>query len=142
MITAQTLKVYLAARRPQERSSIEDTLVLDGFDVRTFGKAAELWAAFQEKPARLIITDRRFGDDFTALDLASGLRAKYLLPYVYIVVLSTMGRLDEIKQALAAGVDDYIIRPYNRFQIRSRVMVGMRWLDYIDSLYERKQGVK
>ena len=49
-----------------------------------------------------------------------------------------MGRVSEIKEALAASVDDYIVRPANRFQIRSRVLVGMRWLNYIDSLYEGK----
>lgn len=138
MVTNQSLRVYLATRKEQERSQIEDTLVLDGFDVSSFGKAGELWEAFQQKPARLIITDRKFGDDFTGLNLATQVRKHCLLPYVYIVVLSAMGRLEEIKEALAVSVDDYLVRPYNRFQIRSRVLVGLRWLNYIDSLYEDK----
>jgi hypothetical protein len=31
-------------------------------------------------------------------------------------------------------VDDYLVYPHNSFQIRSRVLVGLRWLTYIDSI--------
>jgi len=40
------------------------------------------------------------------------------------------------------GVGDYLVLPHNRFQLRSRALVGMRWLNYIDSLYEEKSGKK
>jgi DNA-binding response OmpR family regulator len=45
-----------------------------------------------------------------------------------------MSQLDEIKTGLEAGVDDYLVKPHNPFQIRSRVLVAMRWLTYIDSI--------
>jgi CheY-like chemotaxis protein len=72
------------------------------------------------------------------LDLTRSIRKHYLLPYIYIVVLSAMSRLQEIKDGLVAGVDDYLIKPPNPLQVRSRVLVGLRWLQYIDSLYEGK----
>jgi hypothetical protein len=31
-------------------------------------------------------------------------------------------------------MDDYLIKPHNPFQIRSRALVAMRWLTYIDSI--------
>jgi DNA-binding response OmpR family regulator len=117
---------------------MEDNLVMDGFDVRTFSSAAMLWDAFQKRPARMIITERRFGGGLGGLDLTRNIRKHYLLPYIYIVVLSTMSRLQEIKEGLAAGVDDYLVKPPNPLQVRSRVLVGLRWLQYIDSLYEGK----
>jgi PleD family two-component response regulator len=138
MVTKDNLRVYLAIKKADERSHIEDTMVLDGIDVRAFGSAADLWQVFPQKPARLIITDRRFSDDFSGLHLAQQIRKHYLMPYVYIVVLSALSQLKEIKEGLAVGVDDYLVKPYNRFQLRTRVVVGMRWLNYIDSLYEGK----
>ena len=74
------------------------------------------------------------------MDLAQNIGKQYLMPYVYVVVLSTMNNLRQIKAALTVGVDDYLVRPINRFQLRSRALVGMRWLNYIDSLYEGKTG--
>jgi sigma-B regulation protein RsbU (phosphoserine phosphatase) len=138
MINTENLRVYLAIKKKDERSQIEDTMVLDGFEVRTFGDATDLWTAFQEKPARLIITERRFVDGFSGLDLARRLRKDHLIPYIYVVVLSALSHVKEIKEGLVAGVDDYLVKPHNRFQLRTRILVGMRWLNYLDSLYDQK----
>lgn len=132
------MQEYLAVKKPADRSQMEDTLVLDGFDIRTCATASDLWDAFQKSPARLVISERRFADGFGGLNLVGNIRKHHLTPYVYTVVLSTMGNLKEMKEALAVGVDDYLVRPYNRFLLRSRALVGMRWLNYIDSLYESK----
>jgi hypothetical protein len=39
---------------------------------------------------------------------------------------------NQLKIYLGIGVDDY------PFQLRSRILVGTRWLNYTDSLYEGK----
>jgi DNA-binding response OmpR family regulator len=142
MINTSNLHVHLAVRKREDRSHLEDQLVLDGFNVSAFPTASALWDAFQQKPARFIIADRRFGDEFSGLDLARQVRQRYMLPYVFIVMLSVMNRLQDIKDGLAAGVDDYLLKPHNPFQLRSRILVGMRWLNYIDSLYESKPAKK
>jgi hypothetical protein len=33
-------------------------------------------------------------------------------------------------------VDDYLLKPFNPIQLRSRALVGLRWLSYLDSLQE------
>ncbi|MBI4326664.1 MAG: response regulator [Chloroflexi bacterium] len=142
MVNAVNVKLYLAVKGREERSHMEDVLVLDGFNVRTFGTAKELWTAFQQTPARIVMTERRFAGGFTGLDLVVNIRKHHLTPYVYAVVLSTMNSLKQIKEALAVGVDDYLVRPHNPFQLRSRALVGMRWLNYIDSLFEGKSEKK
>lgn len=134
MASLATVNIYLAVRKQEDRSHIEDQLVLDGVDVSTFASARELWERFQQRPGRLIITDRRFGDDFDGLELARKIRKRQQLPYVYVLIRSAMSELDEIESGLEAGVDDYLIKPHNPFQVRSRILVAMRWLTYIDSL--------
>jgi PleD family two-component response regulator len=131
--------IYVAVRRSDDRSRIEKLLVEDGFEVSAFAAASTLWDHFQVRPARFIITDKHFGQDFGGLDLARYVREFFPMPYVYILLRSIEGQLAEIEEALAAGVDDYIIKPPNPIQIRSRVMVGLRWLSYLDSLH-RKLG--
>lgn len=142
MVNADSLKLYLAVKKREERSHMEDVLVLDGFSIRTFATASDLWEAFQQTPARIVISERRFADGFTGLDLTRNIRKHHLMPYVYTVILSTLNNLKEMKEALAVGVDDYLVRPHNPFQLRSRALVGMRWLNYIDSLYEGKSEKK
>jgi DNA-binding response OmpR family regulator len=140
MASLSTTSIYLAIRNSDDRSHIEDQLVLDGADVSTFATAAELWERFQARPARLVITDRRFDDEFDVLELVRMIRKEHPLPYVYVLMRSVKSELEEIRSGLAAGVDDYLIRPHNPFQIRSRVMVAMRWLTYIDSITWKREG--
>jgi PleD family two-component response regulator len=133
----KNLLIYVAVRRNGERSQMENLLLGDGFDVSAFATAGKLWDHFQARPARFIITDKRFGQEFSGLDLAQYVREFFPAPYVYILLRSVEEQLAEIEKALAAGVDDYIIKPPNPVQIRARVMVGLRWLAYLDSLHSR-----
>lgn len=124
----------MAIRKRDDRSHVEDQLVLDHADVSTFSSAQELWERFQVRPARFVITDRRFGSEFDGLELTRQICKHFPMPYVYVLVLSTLAQIKEIQSGLATGVDDYLIKPHNPFQIRTRVFVGMRWLTYIDSI--------
>jgi DNA-binding response OmpR family regulator len=129
-----TVHIYVAIQKADDRSNMEDQLVLDGADVSTFASASELWDAIQSRPARFVITDRRFGDDFNGLELVRRIRERFPLPYVYVLMRSNMSQLKEIQEGLRAGVDGYLVKPHNAFQIRSQVLVGLRWLTYIDSI--------
>jgi DNA-binding response OmpR family regulator len=134
MANLATTNIYVAIRNSDERSHIEDQLVLDGANVSCFASAQELWQQFQTRPVRFILTDRLFGVEFDGMELVRQIRKSYQLPYVYVLMRSRLGQIQEIKEGLEAGVDDYLIFPHNNFQIRSRVMVGMRWITYIDSI--------
>lgn len=137
-----TIGLYLAIKKPDDRSSMEDALVLDGIDVSSFQSAEDLWSAFQERPVRMVITDRKFGTEFDGFSLARRIRKEFSLPYVFVVVLGSGSRMADIEAALASGADDYLIKPYNPAQIRSRVLIGLRWLRYIDSLFKKDMATK
>jgi DNA-binding response OmpR family regulator len=134
MASLKTTNIYLAIQIESDRSHIEDQLVLDGADVSCFASAHELWQHFQVRPVRFVITDRRFEGDFDGMELVRKIRKDHQTPYVYVLMRSVMGQLKGIKDGLNLGIDDYLILPHNPFQIRSRVLVGMRWLSYIASI--------
>lgn len=134
MASLATTRIYLAVRNREDRSHIEDQLALDHADVSSFSSARDLWERLQDRRARLIITDRRFGEEFDGLELVRQIRKHFTLPYVYVLMRSTKDRIKEIQEGLDIGVDGYLIKPHNPFQIRSQVLVGLRWLSYIDSI--------
>ena len=128
------IRIYLAAKRPDDRAHLSDEMVMDGFDVTPFAAAGDLWQRFQIRPARMIVTERRFDYGFSGLELVAHVRRQQPWPYVYIVVVSSMNRMEEIEQGLEAGVDDYLLKPFNPIQLRARALVGLRWLSYLDAL--------
>jgi DNA-binding response OmpR family regulator len=127
------IPIFIVIGNPVESSRIETILTKDGDDVVAFQSAQQLWNNFAVKQPRYIITDRRF-PELSGLDLCRRIRENYLVPYVYIHILSRMANIEEIEEALDAGANDYSIKPVSPFQLRARVRVGLRWLHYIDSI--------
>jgi len=130
------IHIYIVVSEREARSQMEDILVLDGFDVSTFATPKDLWEHFQTRPARFIIIDESFGGEFSGLDVVKTIRRQNLLPYVYVLVRSTIEQLSEIEAALAAGANDCLVifKRHDPFQIRSKILVGLHWLNYIDSV--------
>lgn len=65
------------------------------------------------------------------MELAQEICQLFQLPYVYFLMRSRLGRLEEIKAGLKLGVKDYLIFQHNPSQIRSWVLVGLKWLTCI-----------
>ena len=126
--------VHLAIGDPLLASLLELTLTEAGNQAVTFTSAGKLWESFPSRPARFIITEGRFNDGFEASNLCRLVRRDYPRPYVYIYVISRHHEMEQIEEALDAGANDYSIKPVNPLHIRTRVLVGMHWLAYIDSI--------
>jgi DNA-binding response OmpR family regulator len=126
--------ICLAIARPVPASRMETELVTEGFEVLPFRSAREIWDNFAVRHPRYIITDLNFDDGFLATDLCRAIRAQYMLPYVYIHVLGNSTQVADIEAVLDSGANDYSVKPLSGFQLRARVRVGLRWLNYIDSI--------
>jgi DNA-binding response OmpR family regulator len=47
---------------------------------------------------------------------------------LYIILLTAKGRKEDIVQGLTAGADDYVIKPFDRSELKARINVGERIL--------------
>ena len=128
------IRIYIAAKRPDDRAHLTDSMIVDGFNVTSFASADELWNCQQSRPARIVVTERRFDYGISGLELVARIRSHHPWPYVYVVVMSSMNTIEEIEHGLEAGVDDYLLKPFNPVQLRARALVALRWLCYLDSL--------
>ncbi|MGA2604982.1 MAG: response regulator [Verrucomicrobiia bacterium] len=131
--TEGAFPVHLAIGDPLLSSLLELTLAEDGYQAVTFTSASKLWESFPSRHPRFIITEGRFADGFEAFNLCRLVRRDYPSPYVYIYIISRHHEMQEIEEALDAGANDYSIKPVNPLHIRTRVLVGMHWLAYINS---------
>jgi putative two-component system response regulator len=140
VITNANVKIYAAIREPEDRSKIENLLVMDGYRVSVFASASDLWDIFRIRPARIIISDRRFPDMMSGVQLTQRIREHQTLPYTYIILQSVMNQLHDIQEGIEAGADDYLIKPHHPFELRARLLVALRWVDYIDSLFAEQNN--
>jgi DNA-binding response OmpR family regulator len=108
---------------------LEASLKKLGHEVEATADGMAAWKVFQASPRRLIISDWMM-PGLDGLELCRRIRAQGG-EYTYFILLSNMatsgGNLD---QAMTAGVDDYLPKPVNLSELKARLHVAERILNY------------
>jgi len=93
-----------------------------GYNVRTAGDGDEALEVMRDWPPDLVITDLSM-PNMSGLELCQRIRSKSSVP---IIVLSVRGEERPKVQALDAGADDYVTKPFNMNELIARVRAGLR----------------
>src|SRR5512146_1848025 len=115
-------RILVVDDEPQITRVLRTTLSAQGYDVRTADDGQSALEVLQAWTPDLVITDLAM-PRMDGLELCKRLRSASQLP---IVVLSVRGQ-DEIKvQALDAGADDYVTKPFSMTELLARVRAHLR----------------
>ncbi|HEX9593683.1 MAG TPA: ATP-binding protein [bacterium] len=99
--------------------------MLEGWGHRVIacGDGDAAWAAFQAQAPPILLLDWVMpGKD--GLDLCRAIRAHRLGCGVQILMLTARGDMTDVDQALAAGADDYLVKPVDLAQVKIRLQVA------------------
>jgi two-component system KDP operon response regulator KdpE len=101
---------------------LRTSLVSQGYDIRVANDGETALDILKDWTADLVITDLSM-PEMDGLELCRQLRAKSQVP---IIVLSVKGE-ERIKvQALDAGADDYVTKPFGMTELLARVRANLR----------------
>lgn len=106
------------------------TLEHEGHEVVIAGNGEQAWAIHDADPVRVIVSDWMM-PGMDGLDLCRKVRARPRTEYTYFILLTAIhtGR-ENMRMAMAAGVDDFLSKPLDREVISMRLRVADRILDY------------
>jgi two-component system KDP operon response regulator KdpE len=107
---------------PQITRVLKTTLSSRGYGVRSAGDGQEALDAMKTWPPDLIITDLRM-PNIDGLELCRRVRQISQIP---IIVLSVKGEEPIKVEALDAGADDYITKPFSVNELLARVRATLR----------------
>jgi two-component system cell cycle response regulator len=63
-------------------------------------------------------------------------------PYTYVVMLTARTEADDLISAFAAGIDDFLTKPFNAEELRQRLRAGQRILNLHDKLNQTLETLK
>ena len=117
--------IYIADDKRNIRDLIKSFLESDGYEVSAFETGDELKAAFDEKPADLVILDIMMpGTD--GLTVCKQLREESGVP---IIILTAKDSEYDYVHGITIGSDDYLTKPFRPTALLMRVRSLLRRMD-------------
>jgi two-component system, OmpR family, KDP operon response regulator KdpE len=114
--------VLVVDDEPQITRVLRTALAGHGYNVRTASDGDEALEIMREWRPELVITDLSM-PNMGGLELCRRIRSKLAVP---IIVLSVRGEEKPKVEALDAGADDYVTKPFNMNELVARVRAGLR----------------
>jgi len=115
-------RILVVDDEPQLTRVLLRSLTSKGYDVRVAGDGEFALQTFHDWPASLVITDLAM-PNMGGLELCRKLRQTSEVP---IIVLSVRGEEKTKVEALDAGADDYITKPFGMDELLARIRAALR----------------
>ncbi len=99
-----------------------------GYDPLVVKDGAKAWKIIQQKDVKLLITDWQM-PDLDGISLCKKIRSAKFPNYIYIIIVTANTKKKECLYGIAAGADDYIMKPFSFEEIQIRLKAGERVLE-------------
>jgi diguanylate cyclase (GGDEF)-like protein len=125
------------------RKLIGDHLRSWGFGVTLAETGAEAWRVLEQpKTPKLVLLDWVL-PDVEGVELCRSIRAAGLSgQYIYIILLTSKEGRQNMLDALEAGADDYLMKPFDEAELKARLLTGKRILDLQEELVAARESMR
>jgi diguanylate cyclase (GGDEF)-like protein len=130
------VKILIADDDPITRKLLKKTLDGWGHETVAVDNGEEAWEIFLAHRINFVIADWMM-PGMNGLDLCNRIRSSGATEYVYFVLLTGKDRKEDIIAGLNAGADDYVTKPFERDELRVRLRVGERILNFEKQISEK-----
>jgi two-component system cell cycle response regulator len=120
------MKILIAEDEPVSRRLLESFLVKWGYDVLVTCDGSEAWEALQETESPNLVVSDWMMPEMDGLELCRKVRGMDRSGYIYFILLTAKGRKEDVIQGFQAGADDFLVKPFDREELKYRVRIGER----------------
>jgi diguanylate cyclase (GGDEF)-like protein len=132
----------MAEDEPIQRRVLQGLLEKWGHDVVVANDGEVAWSSLTgDNPPHLAILDWMM-PGMDGLRICQELRAIPGRPYTYILVLTARDHKGDLVEALEAGADDYLTKPFDARELKARLHAGKRLLNLQDQLVRANQALQ
>jgi sigma-B regulation protein RsbU (phosphoserine phosphatase) len=133
------MKILIAEDDSISRHILEAILIKWGYDVVSASDGEDAWNKMREEGApRLAVLDWMM-PGMEGVELCRRIRQESGNKPIYIILLTARGEKDDIVEGLSSGADDYILKPFDKDELRARIDVGRRIIKLQTELLEKEK---
>jgi prepilin-type processing-associated H-X9-DG protein len=136
------MKILIAEDDPISRLALERLLEGWGHEVISCRDGAEAVRAFMPKdPPQLAVLDWMMPEK-DGLEVCRAVRRTPELGSTYIILLTAKGTKENLVEGFRAGADDYVVKPFDREELRVRLSAGIRIVENERLLAQRVKDIE
>jgi two-component system cell cycle response regulator len=121
---------------------LQDTLARWGYEIAVAADGHEALQQLRQKdPPKLAILNWEM-EKLRGPEVCQVLREGGVEPYIYIILLTNESRKDELLEAFDFGADDYLVKPFDGYELRAKLIVAKRILDLQDRLICMREDLR
>jgi two-component system, cell cycle response regulator len=125
------------------RKLISDHLRNWNFGITLAVSGAEAWEVLRQPGSpKLVLLDWVL-PDIDGIELCRRIRENRSDgAYVYVILLTGKEGHQDMLEAMRAGADDYLVKPFDELELRARLMVGKRILELQEELVSARESMR
>lgn len=130
------MKILVVEDNERVAELIDRGLSNKGFEVKLAFDAESAWTLLHKIDYDLVITDVML-PRMNGIQLSKNIKAQY--PLLPIIMLTALGQIDEKMTGFDAGVDDYMVKPFEIRELYARIMVIVRRRGDLESPFNQEE---
>jgi len=148
---AETLSMNLKAHKrvlviddsPVYRRLMAGPLSEWGFEVQVAESAAEGWKILEQPDSPSLVLLDWIMPGMDGVELCRKLRAERSPDLsVYLILVTSKENPTDLLKAMEAGVDDYLVKPFDEPELKTRLQVGQRIVSLQRELLEARESMR
>jgi diguanylate cyclase (GGDEF)-like protein len=124
------------------RKMLESYLQKWKLNVTTAKDGLYAWHELQKETAPSLIILDWMMPGITGIELCRRIRARKSSHYPYVILLTARDAKQDLVEGLEAGADDYLTKPFDASELRSRLVVGSRILRLQNELMRKEEELR
>ncbi len=135
------MRILIAEDERITRATLERQLRNWGHEVVATEDGEQAWQAFDAGDFDIVITDWEM-PRLSGVDLVRRIRASARVLYTYVIILTSRSDKADVVDGIGAGADDYVAKPFDREELRVRVVAGERVVRLERTLHQQNAELR
>jgi len=138
----QISRLLIAEDEPVTRQILEELAKTWGYETVVVEDGDQTLRALNKDDApRLAVLDWMM-PRVDGLEICRELRSRTGAPYTYVIVLTALNEMDRMIEAMEAGADDFLGKPFQPHELEVRLRAGKRIVRLQEELIEAREALR